>query len=78
MEKVNNAKKTVQVALRSEYGFKPSLNDIVIISSKEEENRTVKADFMVNGKHYKFDSYIMYVGKVATVWCGSGTITKIN
>lgn len=65
-------KKTAQAALRSEYGFKPSLNDIVLLEASDDRTHIL---FRVKGHEYRFTSYLFNDG---SIWCGNGTIEKIS
>ena len=67
-------KRILKDALMSEFGFFPSLNDIQII---ESDDTCTHVSFMVNGRYYRFDSYISTMGGMRTVWVGSGTIEKL-
>ena len=63
-------KRTVQSALKSEFGFSPSLQDITLL---ENTNRTYIM-FQVRDKFYQFNSYEMNGG----VWVGEGTIKRVD
>ena len=67
-----NLKKTAQAALESEYGFKPSLNKIVLLEGSDDRTYI---RFKVKNHEYVFSSYKFADG---SVWVGSGTIEKIN
>lgn len=64
-------KKTVQFALENEYGFKPALNDIVLLEASDDRTYI---RFRVNEHEYAFNSRLFRDG---SVWCGDGTIKKI-
>lgn len=66
----NELRKTAQLALESEYGFKPALNEIVLLEASDDRTYIL---FEVRGHEYSFNSYLFIDG---SVWCGSGTITK--
>lgn len=76
--KHDNAKRTAQQALKSEYGFCPALADIDVVSVTEKEGRPIFIIFYVHGKEYYFDSYLVHFGDTPSVWVGKGTITKKN
>lgn len=63
-------KKTAQAALRSEYGFSPSLKDITLLEASGDRTYIL---FRVAGHEYSFNSYKFHDG---SVWVGSGTIEK--
>ena len=63
-------RKTAQLTLESEYGFKPALNDIVLLEASDDRTYIL---FRVRNHEYSFRSYLFTDG---SVWCGSGTITK--
>ena len=72
--KKSEMKQIAKEALRSEYGFYPNLKDIQIMESNDIGTYIA---FMVNGRYYRFDSYISTIGGMRTVWVGSGTIEKL-
>ena len=63
-------KKTAQAALKSEYGFAPSLKDITLLECSGDRTYIL---FRVAGHEYSFDSHSFADG---SVWVGSGTIEK--
>ena len=65
-------KKTAQVALESEYGFKPALDKIVLLEGSDDRTYIL---FRVGSHEYRFNSYKWADG---SVWCGSGTIEKLS
>lgn len=65
-------KHTAQVALNSEYGFKPALDSIVLLEGSDDRTYI---RFKVRGHEYVFRSYLFSDG---SVWCGSGTIEKVS
>lgn len=64
-------RKTAQMALKSEYGFAPSLDKIVLLEANLDGTYIL---FEVLGHEYRFDSY--RESRFNTVWVGNGTITK--
>ena len=66
-------KRTVQVALEYEYGFKPSLANIKILNSNWNGTYII---LKVGNRKYTFKSYIMSAAYGHGIWCGDGTITK--
>ena len=72
--KSNRQLKQIAVeALKSEFGFAPKQNDIVLLEADGDGTFIL---FRVGTKQYRFESYILRVGGMATVWCGSGTIER--
>ena len=69
--KIAEMKRIAQAALNSEYGFKPSLDDIRMMESNDDGTYLA---FTVRGRYYAFRSYRLATGGV---WCGSGTIEKL-
>lgn len=69
--KATEMKKIAQAALRSEYGFKPPLDDIRLMESNDTGTYIA---FTVKGRYYAFRSRRIFDG---SVWCGSGTIEKL-
>lgn len=65
-------KLTAQAALKSEYGFKPALDKIVLLESCDDRTYI---RFKVEGHEYSFNSYTFADG---SVWVGSGTIEKVS
>lgn len=65
-------KKTVQVALESEYGFKPSLDAIILLEGSDDRTYI---RFRVREHEYTFNTYKFSDG---SVWCGKGTIEKVS
>lgn len=63
-------KRTAQAALESEYGFKPSLQSIVLLEGSDDRTYI---RFRVRNHEYSFHSYLFSDG---SVWVGKGTITK--
>ena len=70
----NECKLIAQAALRVEYGFKPALNDITIITRNDSGT---KIYFAIGRHEYKFNSCIVTCGDMKSVWVGEGTITKL-
>lgn len=66
----NLMKKTAQAALESEYGFKPALNEIVLLEASDDRTYI---RFKVRDHEYVFSSYKWEDG---SVWVGKGTIEK--
>ena len=66
-------KRTVQLALRSEFGFAPPLSSITIYKHTLDGTHVL---FVVNDKKYRFDSYVVNVGGFDTVYVGAGTIRR--
>ena len=71
----NDCKAIAQAALRVEYGFKPALNDIKIIS---HNGIGTKIYFAVGKHEYKFNSYIETCGDMRTVRLYEGAITNLS
>lgn len=65
-------RKIAQQALKSEYGFAPALNQIVLLEANGEGNYIF---FEVRGKEYRFDSRVLCDG---TIWVGKGTVEKVE
>lgn len=65
-------RKTAQIALGSEYGFKPSLGDIVLLEGSDDRTYI---RFTVKGHEYVFRTFKYSDGGV---WCGRGTIEKVE
>lgn len=63
-------KRTAQVALESEYGFKPALDRITLLEGSDDRTYIL---FRVGSHEYSFDSYKWPDG---SVWVGKGTIEK--
>lgn len=63
-------KETAKAALESEYGFKPSLQSIVLLEGSDDRKYI---RFRVKDHEYSLHSYLFSDG---SVWVGSGTITK--
>lgn len=75
-QKTNNElKKIVQTALKSKYGYAPSLKDIILLEATGTGEYIL---FEINGQEYSFNSYMMGEGHSFpySIWCGKGTITK--
>ena len=66
-------KRTVQLALKSEFGFMPPLSAISIYKNTPDGTHVL---FVVNDKKYRFDSYVISVGGFETVYVGAGTIRR--
>lgn len=66
-------KRTVQLALKSEFGFAPPLSTIAIYKRTLDGTHVL---FAVNDKKYRFDSYEVNVGGFDTVYVGAGTIRR--
>nr|DAW97728.1 MAG TPA: Fantastic Four meristem regulator [Caudoviricetes sp.] len=66
-------KRTVQCALRSEFGFAPPLSSIAIYKHTPDGTHVL---FAVNDKKYRFDSYVLNVGGLDTLYVGAGTIRR--
>ena len=62
----------VQRALESEYGFKPTLSEIILL---EDDSEGTYIRFTVKNHEYEFNSYNCGSNGV---YVGNGTITKIN
>jgi len=64
-------------ALKCEYGFSPSLSDIILL---EADGDGLYILFSVKGHEYRFDSRYFPIGqgadRINTIWCGKGTIEK--
>lgn len=65
-------KKTAQAALLSEYGFKPSLEKIVLLEGSDDRTYI---RFRVGMHEYSFNSSRWPDG---SVWVGSGTVEKVS
>ena len=65
-------KKTVQVAMDSKYGFKASLDNIILLEGSDDRTYI---RFKVRGHEYVFDSYTFADG---SVWCGEGTLEQVS
>lgn len=68
----NNMKHTAQAALKSEYGFKPTLESIILLEGCDDRTYI---RFRVGAHEYAFNSYKFEDG---SVWVGSGTIEKVS
>ena len=68
-------KHIVSTALKSEYGFAPALNKIILLEAHGDGTYILSR---VGVHEYRFDSYSFPVGSDSTVWCGSGTIQKLS
>ena len=68
-------KKVVQTALKSKYGFAPSLRDIILLEATGTGEYIL---FEINGNEYVFNSHMMGESYPFpySLWCGKGTITK--
>lgn len=66
-------KRILQCALKSEFGFAPALSTITIYKSLPDGTHVL---FVVNDKRYRFDSYVINVGGLETVYVGAGTIRR--
>lgn len=58
-------------ALKSEYGFAPALKDIKLMESNDIGTYIA---FMIEGRYYRFDSYIT---SDDCIWVGKGHIEKM-
>ena len=67
-----NMKRTAQLALKSEYGFNPSLESIILLEGCDDRTYI---RFRVGVHEYAFNSYKFEDGRV---WVGSGTIEKVS
>lgn len=67
-----NMKHTAQAALKSEYGFKPSLENIILLEGCDDRTYI---RFQVGTHEYAFHSYKFEDG---SVWVGNGTIEKVS
>lgn len=67
-----NMKKTAQAALKSEYGFQPSLEKIILLEGCDDRTYI---RFRVGIHEYTFNSYTFADG---SVWVGHGTIEKVG
>lgn len=74
---MENQKKEIrhilQCALETEFGFAPAVSKITIHASSMDGTYVV---FGVNGKKYRFVSYVSNVGGMKTVYVGPGTISR--
>lgn len=68
-----NIKQIVQCALKSEFGFAPTLSAITLHKSFPDGTHAL---FVVSDKKYRFDSYTITVGGLETVYVGPGTIRR--
>ncbi len=76
MAKTNRQLKEIAyIALKSEYGFAPSKKDIALMEAAGDGTYIL---FRVGTKQYRFNSYILHIGGMDSVWCGNGTINKID
>ena len=66
-------KRIVRCALKSEFGFAPPLSSIAIYRHTPDGTHVL---FVVNDKKYRFDSYVVSVGGLDTVYVGAGTIRR--
>lgn len=71
----NELKHIAQAALKSEYGFEPSMKDIVLLEAYGDGTYIL---FEVGGHEYSFNSRLMGSGYPfpESVWTGKGTIEK--
>ena len=67
-------KSTAQAALKSEYGFAPSLERITLLEASGNGTYIL---FRVGIHEYRFESDICHIGDIESIWVGKGTITKI-
>lgn len=74
----NTIKNTLVEALKSEYGFAPSKNNITLLEATTESGLCTYCLFEIRGKQYSFNSEINTIAGMKTVWVGKGTITKLN
>lgn len=68
-------KERLQRALESEYGFYPAKKDIEILESNINGTYVI---FEVKENKYKFKSDYFRGKKEYGVWCGKGTISRIE
>lgn len=68
-------KHIVKEALEYEYGFSPCLKDIQLMEANDTGTYIA---FMIHGRYYRFDSYIVTIGGMRTVWAGDGTIERLS
>lgn len=68
-------KHKVSTALKSEYGFAPALNKIILLEAHGDGTYIL---FRVGIHEYRYDSYFFFPeGSDNTVWYESGTIQKL-
>lgn len=67
-----NMRYTAQLALKSEYGFKPSLESIILLEGCDDRTYI---RFQIGIHEYVFSSYKLEDG---SVWVGNGTIEKVR
>ena len=71
--KTTEMKKTIQAALKSEFGFAPALNQIHLLETYDD-GKVISAQFHVNGRRaFKFDSTYTKHG----VWVGADTVFNL-
>lgn len=66
-------KHIVQCALKSEFGFAPSLSAITLYESSMAGTFVL---FEVGGKKYRFESEELTMGGMKSVYVGPGTISR--
>lgn len=75
MKTNNELKQIIRTALESEYGFAPAISKIILLEADMSGTYIMAS---INGKEYQFHSHICTQrGLEGTIWCGSGTITKM-
>ena len=67
-------KQIMQAALKNEYGFAPTKNDIKLLESNDDGTYIL---VNINGNIYRFCSSYRN-GKINGVWVAKGTIEKIE
>jgi hypothetical protein len=65
-------KETMQVALRSKYGFKPALKEIILLEANDDRTHILA---QVGDREYKFSSYVCD-SKTGSVWVDDCTIEQ--
>lgn len=74
MMKKQELRRIAQQALVNEFGFSPALNNITLLEANDAGTYIL---FNVNGRGYRFESYIMEIGgDLKPVWVGPGTISR--
>lgn len=75
----NELKQIAKMALETEYGFGPKISDITLL---EADGTGLYILFSVKGNEYRFESRYFPIGRgsdrVNTVWCGKGTIKRVE
>ena len=74
MMKKQELRRIAQQALTNEFGFSPALNSITLLEANDAGTYIL---FNVNGRGYRFESYIMsFDDAFRPVWVGAGTISR--